>query len=148
MIFSYLVYYCARRDRIVHQRMNANGFIAIWFILLKQSKQGGEIQNMMLWNIIAVYIQNGHYLQWLHTLCTMGPSCHARLFFQSSWSLHESVAPSSAADQLLILLPAWRARPSPIPPSQVDPISLRVQAPSRSFVGYNYYLKTVDTLQS
>ncbi len=57
----------------------------------------------------------------LRTLCTKGPYCHARLFFQSSWLLHESVAPSSAADQLLILLPAWRAGPSPIPPPGLTP---------------------------
>ncbi len=67
----------------------------------------------------------------------MGPWCHAGLVFKSSWLLHESVASSSAADQLLILLPAWRAGPSPIPLPQVDPISLRVNAPSRSLVGYN-----------
>jgi hypothetical protein len=50
--------------------------------------------------------------------------------------LHEAVAPSSAGDQLLILLPAWRAGPSPIPPTRVDPIFLRVQAPSRFSVGH------------
>jgi hypothetical protein len=77
--------------------------------------------NMVSWNIITVYIQNGSFSQWLHTLCN-GSSCHAGLLFQSSWLLHESVAPSSAADQLLILLPAWRAGPSSIPPSRVDPI--------------------------
>jgi hypothetical protein len=63
--------------------------------------------------------------------------CHAKLFFQSSCLLLEGVAPSSAADQLLILFPIWRAGPSPIPPTQVDPISLRVQAPFRFFVGYS-----------
>jgi hypothetical protein len=66
----------------------------------------------------------------------MGPLCHAGLFFQSSWLLHGSVALSSAAGQLLFLLPTYRAGPSPIPPTRVDPISLRVQAPSRFFVGY------------
>jgi hypothetical protein len=66
----------------------------------------------------------------------MGPLSHAVLFFWSSWLLHGSVAPSSAADQLLILLPTWRARHSPIPPSRIDPISLRVQAPSRFFIRY------------
>ncbi len=60
----------------------------------------------------------------------------AELFYHSSWVLHEGVALSSAADQLLILHPDWRARPSPSPPSPVDPISLKVQAPSRFFVGY------------
>jgi hypothetical protein len=52
----------------------------------------------------------------LRTLCTMGPCCHAGLLSQSSWLLHESVATFSAADQLLILLPAWRAGPSPNTP--------------------------------
>jgi hypothetical protein len=65
----------------------------------------------------------------------MGPLCHAWLF-PSSLLLHEDVALSSAGDQLLILLPAWRAGPSPISPTQVDPISLRVLAPSRFLVGY------------
>ncbi len=71
----------------------------------------------------------------------MGPLCHAGLFFPSSLLLYESVATSSTGDQLLILFPVLRARPSPIPPTQVDPISLRFQAPSRFFVGYNngYY---------
>jgi hypothetical protein len=54
------------------------------------------------------------------------PGCSMRVF-----------PPSSAAVQLLILLPAWRAGPSLIPPSRVDPISLRVQAPSRFFIGYS-----------
>jgi hypothetical protein len=72
-------------------------------------------------------------------MCMMGLLCHARLFFQTSWLLQRSVAPSSAAELLLILLPARRAGPSPIPPSQVDPISLRVQAPSRFFVGYTNF---------
>jgi hypothetical protein len=57
----------------------------------------------------------------------------------SSVLLHEAVAPSSAGDQLFILLPAWRAGPSPIPPTRVDPISLRVQAPSRFSVGHNIF---------
>jgi hypothetical protein len=65
----------------------------------------------------------------------MGSCCHTGLICQSSWLLHESVASSSAADQLLILLPAWRAGLS-IPPSRVEPISLRVQAPSCFFVSY------------
>jgi hypothetical protein len=67
----------------------------------------------------------------------MGPLCPAGLFFLSSWLLHGGVAPSSAAELLLILLSTWRAWPSPIPPSRVDPISLRVQAPSRFFVGHS-----------
>jgi hypothetical protein len=37
--------------------MNANGFTAIWFILLKLSKQNGEVLNMVSWNIITIYIQ-------------------------------------------------------------------------------------------
>ncbi len=45
----------------------------------------------------------------------MGPCCHAGLVFQSSWLLHESVASFSAADQLFILPPAWRAVPPPFP---------------------------------
>ncbi len=71
-------------------------------------------------------------------LCTMGPLSHAWLFFPSSLLLHEAVVSSSAGDQLLILLSPWGAGPSPIPPTRVDPISLRLQAPSHFFVGYNY----------
>ncbi len=52
----------------------------------------------------------------LRTLCTMGPLCHAWLFFPSSLLLYEAVVSSSAGDQLLILLPAWGARPSPHSP--------------------------------
>jgi hypothetical protein len=66
----------------------------------------------------------------------MGPFCHAWIFFQSSLSLHEAVASSSAGDQLLILFPAWGAGPSPIPPTRVDPISLRLHEPSRFSVGH------------
>ncbi len=66
----------------------------------------------------------------------MGPLCHAWLFFPSSQLLHEAVVSSSAGDQLLILLSAWGAGPSPIPPARVDPISLRLQAPSHLSVGY------------
>jgi hypothetical protein len=40
---------------------------------------------------------------------------------------------------LRILLLVWRAGPSPIPPSQLDTISLRVQAPSGFSVGYNVH---------
>ncbi len=70
----------------------------------------------------------------------MGPLCHAWFFFLSSLLLHEAVVCSSAGDQLLILLPAWRARSSPIPPNRVDPISLGLQAPSYLSVGYTYVL--------
>ncbi len=38
------IYYCARRDCVVHKRMNANGFIAIWFILLKQTSIGKKLE--------------------------------------------------------------------------------------------------------
>jgi hypothetical protein len=53
---------------------------------------------------------------------------------------HGTVASSSAGDQLLISFPAWRAGPSPIPPTQVDPISLRLQASSRFSIGHNLEL--------
>jgi hypothetical protein len=129
---------CAWRDRVVYQRMNANGFIARWFILLKQSKTDGKIFEYGVMKHYYYLHTKWYYSQWLHTLCTMGPSCHAGLFFQSSRSLLEYCpCLSSAADQLLILIPAWRTGPSPIPPSRVDPISLRVQAPACFFVGYN-----------
>jgi hypothetical protein len=49
---------------------------------------------------------------------------------------YESVVSSTVADQLLILLLAWRAGPSPITLPWVDPISLRVHAFSRYLVGY------------
>jgi hypothetical protein len=68
----------------------------------------------------------------------MCPCCHTGLVFQSSWLPHESVVSSSAADQLLILLTAWRAGPTPIPLPRVDPISLRVHASSRSLVSYTF----------
>jgi hypothetical protein len=51
----------------------------------------------------------------------MGLLCHAGLFFESSCLLHESVASSSATDQMLILLLVWRAGPSPIPPLRLTP---------------------------
>jgi hypothetical protein len=62
--------------------------------------------------------------------------------------LHEAVVPSSAGGQLLILLSAWGARPSFIPLTRVDPISLGFQATSCPSVGYNYsqryHLKTLS----
>jgi hypothetical protein len=67
----------------------------------------------------------------------MGPCCHTGIVFLSSWLPHESVVSSAFADQLLILLPAWRAGPSPIPLPWVDPISLRVHAFPRSLVSYS-----------
>jgi hypothetical protein len=79
----------------------------------------------------------------LHTLCTMGPLCHAWLFFPSSLLLHEAVVSSSADDQLLILLSAWGAGTSPIPPSWADPISLRLQIPLLFSVGYKLYWQQV-----
>ncbi len=94
--------------------------------------------DMVLWNIGNIYIQNGNYSQYLRTLCTMGPLCHAWLFFPSSLLLHKAVASSSAGDQLFILFPALRARTSPIPPTWVDPISLRLQAPSHFSVKHKY----------
>ncbi len=124
---------CARRDHFAHQRMNANGLLPYDLFSWNKAKQDGEVLNIVSWKIITVCIQNSNYSQRLHTLCTMGPPCHVGLFFQSSWLLHKSVAPSSAADQLLILLPA-------ISPSQVDPISLRVQAPSLFFDDYKTIL--------
>jgi hypothetical protein len=54
--------------------------------------------NMVSWNIVTIYMQNGSYSQLLRTLCTMGLLCHAGLFYQSSWSLQEGVALSSAPD--------------------------------------------------
>jgi hypothetical protein len=75
----------------------------------------------------------------LRTLCTMGPLCHVWLFLPSSLLLHEAVVASSAGDPLVILLPAWRAGPSPIPPTRVDPISLGFQAPSYLSVRYSTY---------
>ncbi len=99
----------------------------------------------MSWIIGNIYTQNGNYSQYLHTLCTVGPLCHAWLFFPSSSLLHDAVALSFAGDQLLILFPAWRARPSPIPPTRVDPISFRLQAPSQFSVGHKYNPTTQTT---
>jgi hypothetical protein len=131
--------YCDERDEHIHQRMNANGLLLYDLFSWNKANKTVRYLNTVSWNIVTVYIQNGNYSQKLRTLCMMGPLCHAGLFFPSSLLLNGSVAPSSAGDQLLILLPTWRAGPSPIPPTRVDPISLRVQASSPFFVGYTCY---------
>jgi hypothetical protein len=103
-----------------------NGFIAIWFLLLKQANNGKTLEYGDR-STVTIYTQNDNYSQYyvLWARCVL-----LGLFFQS--------ATSSAADQLLILLLAWRAGPSPIPPSWVDPISLRVQAPTCFLIGYRF----------
>ncbi len=130
--------YCAWRDRVVHQRMNAKGFLLPYDLFSWNKLTTVRYLNMVTWSTITIYIQNGSCSQY-YTLCARWvlvvmpdsssslPGCYMRV-------LH----PSSAADQLLILLPAWRAGPSPIPLPRVDPISLRVHAPTRSLVGYTY----------
>jgi hypothetical protein len=114
---------CARRDNVVHQRMNANGLLPLPlpFILLKQSKT--RWRDIWIWchGILLLFTYKMVIIHSNYVLCMMGPLCHTRLFFQSSWLLHESDAPSSAADQLLILLPAWRAGPPPFPPPRLTP---------------------------
>jgi hypothetical protein len=128
--------YCARRDRDVHQRINANGLLPCDLFSWNKANKAVRYLNVVSQTLL-LFTHKWYCTQWLNTLCTMGLLCHVWLFSQSSYLLHESVTPSSAADQLLILLLIWRVGPSPIPP-QVDPISLRLQAPSRFFVGYSY----------
>jgi hypothetical protein len=87
-----------------------------------ETKQNKMVRylNMVPWTLL-LFTYKWYYLQWSHTLCTVGPSCHTGRFLQSSWLLHESVAPSSAADKLLILPPTWRAGPTSIPPPGLTP---------------------------
>ncbi len=114
-------------------------FTAIRFILLKQVNNGKILEYGCMKHYYYLHTE-WQLFTVLHTLCMMGPCCHAGLIFQSSWLLQymRVLPPSSAADQLLILLPAWRAGPSPITLPWVDPISIRVHAPTRSLVGYTY----------
>ncbi len=108
---------CAWRDHVVHHRMNANGFYLLPYVYSPETKQNnGKILGYGT-RSNCYYLHTGCQLfTILLTLCTMGPCCHSGLVFQSPWLLHESFAPSSDADQLLNLFPAWRAGPSPISP--------------------------------
>ncbi len=54
--------------------------------------------------------------------------------------IHGAVDSFPAGGWLLILLPAWGAGLSLIPPTRVAPIYLRFQAASHSSVGYSYAL--------
>ncbi len=108
---------CARHDRVVHQRMNANGYIAIWFILLTQSKTDGKVFEYGVMKRYYYLHTKWYYSQWLHTLCTMGPSCHAGLFFQSSRSLHEYCPPLLCCWSTAYLAPrleGWALPHSPL----------------------------------
>jgi hypothetical protein len=92
-------------------------FTAIWFILLKQSKTTGKTFDY----------SDTECCYYLHTkwrLFTMitysvhdGSSLSRRTLLPYSWLLRGGVVPSPAAELLLILLPAWRTGPSPIPPT-------------------------------
>jgi hypothetical protein len=78
--------------------MNANGLLPYDLFSWNKAKQESDIFEYGVKDSITIYKQNGNYSLWLHTPCSMGLLCHAGLFFQSSRLLHESVAPSSAAD--------------------------------------------------
>jgi hypothetical protein len=111
-------------------------FIAIWFILLKQSK----IRQWDIW----IWC-HGTLLLFTYKMVII----HSNYVLCARWVLFVMLDSSShlpccsmrvLPPPLLILFPAWRAGPSPIPPTWVDPISLRVQALSCFSIGYSNIL--------
>jgi hypothetical protein len=127
---------CAWHDFVVHQRMNTNSLLPYDLFSWNKAKQDGEIlqygdtehyyylhTKWQLFTVITYSVHDGYSL-----------SCQTLLliFLDAPWEFCPLLCCWSTA----YLAPAWRARPSLIPPSQIDPISLRVQAPSRFFIGY------------
>ncbi len=113
---------CAQHNFLVHQRMNANGFLTtIWFILLKQINKWNSTRDHIIRNTTG-YVYNGSYsvhngaliLCWARLLCLL-----------SSW---ERLTVFAVQYQLLTSSPA-RGALSPFSPYIQDgPISPRVHA--------------------
>ncbi len=117
-------------------------FTAIWFILLKQVNNDKILKYGNMEHCYCLHTEWRSFTI-LHTLCTMGPSCHAGLVFQSLPGCSMRVLSSP-----LLLINCLSCSPlgGPGPPPFPYPISLRVHAPSRAFVGYNNYEKNLGSL--
>jgi hypothetical protein len=106
------------------------------------SKQDGEVLNLMWWNIITVYIQNGNYSQWLHTLCTMGPPCYAGLSSNLlGCSMRVLPPPLLLINCLSCSLPGGPG-PPPFPPPGLTPFpsgSRHLPASSSATFWYPYW---------
>ncbi len=101
-------------------------FIAIWFILLKQIWHWLRY----MWYLNNIYTHRQGSLKNAHSVhARSSSSCLTLLSF--FLLLYVAVDSFLAGSWLHISLPVWGARPSIIPPSRVDPISLRSQAHCR-----------------
>ncbi len=130
---AYILLFATWRTAACKQRINANGFNAIWFILLKQKH---DIKNDSA--IIITLITWSSYLvkKTAHSVrADPSSSCLTCPVFH----VLAHVAPALAEHWLLIFPTSWGAGPSLAPLPQADPISLRSQATACSHVRHNYY---------
>ncbi len=133
---------CARHDAVtysdVHQRMNANGFNAIWFILLNRHNINFNIINKHL-NILLKGLLK------VLTLCTLVPLCHAWLLLPpSSFSMLSPsllrvdwLSPLLGADCFLICWGLTAYLPPCLGGPDLPHLLLRSQATPYSCVGHN-----------
>jgi hypothetical protein len=137
---------CAWRDLVVHQRINANGFL-LHMIYSPEPNNQGKILDYIDTFVIIIQQSKDHYFTVLHNLCMMGSWCRTESVWLSSWFPHGRLVSSAAADQLLILLPTGRAR-SPLRLfTHGDPIYLRVHALLIPPVCYNKEIQVLKTSQ-
>ncbi len=101
-----------------------------------KQKQDGEILNMVSWNIITIYIQMVLFTvitYSVHDGSFLSRRTLPPVFLVAPWECCPLLCCWSTA----YLAPCLEGRALPHSPSRVNPISLRVQAPSCFFVGYN-----------
>jgi hypothetical protein len=128
---------CAWRDLFIHTSEDeCKWFIAIWFILLKQSK-ARWLDTWIWWH--ATLLLFTYKMVIIHSNYGLCARCVLFVMLDSSSSL------PGCSMELLLLLCCWstayiaprmEGRALPHSPHPGWPISLRVQAPSRFFVGY------------
>ncbi len=136
---------CARRDYVVHQRMNANGLLLYDIFSWNKAKQGGEIfecgvkKHYYYLHTNGIVYSDYVLCAWWVSFVTPDsssslPACSMRV-----------LPPPLLLINCLSCCLSGEPVPSPIPPPQVDPISIRVQASTCFFVGYKKkYSKLVE----
>ncbi len=97
-------------------------FIAIWFILLKQTNKYDNEFNMYDGLIIFTHTDNN--IKARLNLCTMGPLCHAWLFFPSSSCSMQLLTTSLLAVDCLSCSLSGGPGPPSSPPSGSSPFPL------------------------